>query len=95
MYALIREYKNLDPTMRENVTRKASNELRPILSKTQGFVSYELLTPQDDQNAVTSISVFATKADAEASITVAQDWVQSNLPEMTKPHSVAGELVAH
>ena len=58
MYALIREYKNLDPTMRENAARKASSELRPILSKTQGFVSYELLTPQDDQNAVTSISVF-------------------------------------
>ena len=36
MYALIREYKNLDPTMRENATRKASSELRPILSKTQG-----------------------------------------------------------
>ena len=81
--------------MRENATRKASTELRPILSKTQGFVSYELLTPQDDQNAVTSISVFQTKADAEASITVAQDWVQTNLPEMTKPHSVAGELAAH
>ena len=95
MYALIREYKNLDPTMRESVTRKASSELRPILSKTQGFVSYELLTPQDDQNAVTSISVFETKADAEASITVAQDWVRTNLPEMTKPHSVVGELVAH
>ena len=95
MYALIREYKNLDPTMREKATRKASSELRPILSKTQGFVSYELLTPQDDQNAVTSISVFETKADAEASITVAQDWVRTNLPEMTKPHSVVGELVAH
>ena len=66
MYALIREYKNLDPTMRENATRKASSELRPILSKAQGFVSYELLTPQDDQNAVTSISVFKTKADVTA-----------------------------
>jgi hypothetical protein len=36
MYALIREYKNLDPTMRENAARKAGSELRPILSKSQG-----------------------------------------------------------
>jgi heme-degrading monooxygenase HmoA len=95
MYALIRQYEGLDATMRQTATRKANDELRPILSKAPGFVSYELLKPEGDDGAVTSISVFDSRAEAEASNKVAQEWVHKNLPEMTKPHNVAGELVAH
>jgi hypothetical protein len=39
--------------------------------------------------------VFKTRADAEASNSVAGDWVHTNLPAMTKPSKFAGELVAH
>ena len=95
MYALIRRYESLDATTRQTATRKANDELRPILSKAPGFVSYELLKPEGDDGAVTSISVFDSRAEAEASNKVAQEWVHKNLPDMTKPHNVAGELVAH
>ena len=95
MYALIRRYEGLDATTRQTATRKANDELRPILSKAPGFVSYELLKPEGDDGAVTSISVFDSRAEAEASNKVAQEWVHKNLPDMTKPHNVAGELVAH
>ena len=95
MYALIRQYEGLDADTRQTATRKANDELRPILSKTPGFVSYELLKPEGDEGAVTSISVFNSRAEAEASNTVAQDWVLKNLPGMTKPRRVAGELIAH
>jgi hypothetical protein len=95
MYALIRQYEGLDATMRETATRKANSELRPILAKSAGFVSYELIQPEGKDDSVTSISVFSTRADAEASSTVAGDWVRTNLPQMTKPHKLAGELVAH
>jgi hypothetical protein len=44
---------------------------------------------------VTSISVFKTRADAEASHKVAEDWVRENLPEMTKPRKLAGEMMNH
>jgi hypothetical protein len=57
-------------------------------------VSYELLKPGDD-GAVTSISVFNSRAEAEASGKLAHEWVHKNLPEMIKPRHVAGELVAH
>jgi hypothetical protein len=57
-------------------------------------VSYELLKPGDD-GAVISISVFNSRAEAEASGKLAHEWVHKNLPEMTKPRHVAGELVAH
>ena len=95
MYALIREYKGLDANTRETATKKANSELRPILTKTPGFVSYELIRPDNKDDMVTSISVFDTRAHAEESGKVAEDWVRTNLPPMTKPTLVAGELVAH
>jgi heme-degrading monooxygenase HmoA len=95
MYALIRQYEGLDATMRETASKKASIELRPILAKSHGFVSYELIRPEGKDDTVASISVFNTRADAEASQKVTEDWVHTNLPAMTKPIKLAGELVAH
>jgi heme-degrading monooxygenase HmoA len=95
MYALIRQYEGLDANTRQTATQKANEELRPILSKAPGFVSYELLKPEGADGAVTSISVFNSRAEAEASGQVAQEWIHKNLPDMTKPDHVAGELVAH
>jgi heme-degrading monooxygenase HmoA len=95
MYALIRQYEGLDAETRQTATHKANDELRPILSKTPGFVSYELLKPDGKDGAVTSISVFNSRAEAEASNTIAKEWVSKNLPAMTQPSHMAGELVAH
>ena len=95
MYALIRQYNGLDTNMQETATRKANEELRPILAKAPGFVSYELIKPEDKNDVVASISVFKTRVDAEASSKVSEDWVHSNLPSLTKPSKLAGELVAH
>jgi heme-degrading monooxygenase HmoA len=95
MYALIRQYDGLDANTRETATRKANTELRPILAKSAGFVSYELLRPEGKDDTVASISVFGTRAEAEASHKVAEEWVRTNLPSMTKPSKVSGELVAH
>ena len=95
MYALIRQYEGLDASVRDEASKKANTELRPILAKSPGFVSYELFKPEGKSDSVSSISVFKTRDDAETSAKVAEEWVQKNLPGMTKPHKVAGELVAH
>jgi heme-degrading monooxygenase HmoA len=95
MYALIRQYKGLDTKTQETATRKANAELRPILAKSPGFVSYELIKPEAKDDMVASISIFKTRKDAEASSKVAEEWVHTNLPKMTKPSVVVGELVAH
>ena len=95
MYALIRQYEGLEANKRDAATQKASTELRQLLAKAPGFVSYELLKPDGTDDAVTSISVFKTRADAEASHKVAEDWVRENLPGMTKPRKLAGEMVSH
>ena len=95
MYALIRQYSGLDTDTQETAARKANAELRPILAKSPGFVSFELIKPEAKRDVVASISVFETRADADASNKVAEEWVRTNLPSMTKPSMVAGELVAH
>jgi heme-degrading monooxygenase HmoA len=95
MFALIRQYEGLDAKTRESATEKANSELRPILAKSAGFVSYELVKPDGKNDTVASISVFKTRVDAEASQKVAEDWVRANLPAMTKPSKMSGELVAH
>jgi heme-degrading monooxygenase HmoA len=95
MYALIRQYNGLDTKTQETATRKANAELRPILAKSPGFVSFELIKPEAKDEMVASISIFKTRKDAEASNKVAEEWVHKNLPKMTKPSVVVGELVAH
>jgi heme-degrading monooxygenase HmoA len=66
MFALIRQYSGLDASSRDDVTRKANAELRPLVAKSPGFVSYELIEPDGTKDAIASISVFKTRADAEA-----------------------------
>jgi len=95
MYALIRQYEGLDSSKRDAATQKASTELRPLLAKSPGFVSYELFQPDGTMDAVTSISMFKTRADADASHKIVEDWVRTNLPAMDKPRRFAGELVTH
>jgi heme-degrading monooxygenase HmoA len=95
MYALIRQYEGLDASKRDAATQKASAELRPLLAKSPGFVSYELLQPEGQDDTVTSISVFKTRADAEASHKVAEEWLRTNLPAMPTPRKLAGEYVTH
>jgi len=95
MYALIRQYEGLDAETREMATRKANTELRPMLSKAPGFVSYELFRPEDTEDVITSISVFDSRSAADASNAMAHEWVQKNLPGVASPHKMAGELVAH
>jgi hypothetical protein len=53
------------------------------------------MQPDGKDTSVASISVFQTRADAEASHKVSEDWVRTNLPSMTKPSKFAGELVVH
>ena len=95
MYALIRQYNGLDTKTQETATRKVNAELRPILAKSPGFVSFELIKPEDKNNVVASISVFKTRKDADASSKVSEDWVHKNLPSMIKMSKLDGELVVH
>jgi quinol monooxygenase YgiN len=95
MFALIRTYEGLSAEHRTEATRKANDSLRTILQKTPGFVSYELLQRDGEEGSVASISIFDSRTEAHASNDVAQKWVRENLPYMTKPHEMAGELVAH
>jgi heme-degrading monooxygenase HmoA len=95
MFALIRTYEGLSVENRDEATRKANESLRTILKQSPGFVSYELLKQDGTEGKVASISIFDSRAEAQASNEVAQKWVRENLPFMAKPHETAGELVTH
>jgi len=95
MFALIRTYEGLSAENRDEATRKANESLRTILKQSPGFVSYELLKQDGTEGKVASISIFDSRAEAQASSEVVQRWVRENLPFMTKPHETAGELVTH
>ena len=95
MFALIRTYEGLSVENRDEATRKANEGLRTILQESPGFVSYELMKQEGTDGKVASISIFDSRAEAQASNDVAQKWVRENLPFMAKPHETAGELVAH
>jgi quinol monooxygenase YgiN len=95
MFALIRTYEGLSVENRDEATRKANAGLRTILQESPGFVSYEVLNHEGADGKVASISIFDSRAEAQASNEVAQKWVRENLPFMAKPHETAGELVTH
>jgi heme-degrading monooxygenase HmoA len=95
MFALIRTYEGLSVENRDEATRKANESLRTILKQSPGFVSYELLKQDGADGKVASISIFDSRAEAQASNEVAQKWVRENLPFMANPHETAGELVTH
>jgi len=95
MFALIRTYEGLSVENRDEATRKANESLRTILKQSPGFVSYELLKQDGIDGKVASISIFDSRAEAQASNEVAQKWVRENLPFMAMPKETAGELVAH
>ena len=69
--------------------------MRPILATSPGFVSFELIKPEDKNNVVASITVFKTRKDADASSKVSEDWVHKNWPSMTKMSKLNGALVVH
>ena len=77
----------LDTKTRETALGKANTELRPILAKSPGFVSYELIKPDGEDDAVASVSVFDTLLTRRGIPQGHRGVGSTNLPSMTKPIS--------
>lgn len=67
----------------------------PIIKNCKGFVRYYWL--DDGNGEAASISIFASKAEGEATIAVAADYVNSHLKGLItqKPEIIEGLIVAH
>ena len=92
MYASIRRYKS---NSSEEVLRRVKEGFVAIISKAPGFVAYYSLNA--GKGALLSVSIFGTKAQAEASNRLAAEWVKKNVaPLMAGPPEITeGEVGVH
>ena len=94
MYASIRHYQ-VKPGTSAEVTRKAQEGFVPIISQASGFVAYYIVIEEKDR--VTSISIFHSQTQAEASTQLAADWVKQNMAALVvgPPTVTSGEVTVH
>jgi hypothetical protein len=94
MYLVVRSYEQSDPSFRDEGFQRVRDELLPILSGIEGFVSY-FSAYDPERGTVTSVSIYETKEGAVESNRVAVDWGEKNLAIMGTAHPTtwAGEIL--
>jgi quinol monooxygenase YgiN len=75
MYTIIRHY-NVTPNSAEEVIMRAVDSFVPIISKSPGFLTYDLVNTGRD--TVTTISTFETQAETEKSNELAATWIKDS-----------------
>ena len=93
-YAMIRHY-HFNAKDSEAIDKSVKDIFIPIIRNCKGFVRYYWLDDCNGEGA--SISIFTNKAEADASIAVAADYVNSHLKGLItqKPEIIEGLIVAH
>ncbi|HYX49110.1 MAG TPA: hypothetical protein VE843_05180 [Ktedonobacteraceae bacterium] len=95
MYVSIRRAKTQEYASDE-IVRRASEELLPLLKTVAGFISYDILMLEDE--SLMTISVFDSKSAAEKSNQLFASWAKGfdlgSLIEGT-PELMVGEVVFH
>lgn len=91
MYTSIRHYQFKPGTVAE-VSRRVQEHFIPVISQAPGFIAYYVVTEENDR--ATSISIFESQAQAEASIQLAAEWVKKLLSELVvgPPTVISGEI---
>jgi hypothetical protein len=94
VYLVVRSYEQSDQRFGNEGFRRVKEELLPILSGIEGFVSFYSAYDRS-RGTVTSVSVYETKEAAEESNRVAVAWGANNLAIMGTVHPTewAGEVL--
>jgi hypothetical protein len=95
MYVSIRRAKAQDYASDE-IVRRASEELLPLLKTVAGYVSYDILMLEDE--TLMTISVFDSKDAAEKSNQLFVSWAKGfDLASLIQgtPELLVGEVVFH
>lgn len=94
MYLVVRTYEQSGPLFGNEGFRRVREELLPILSAIDGFVSYYSAYDQA-RGTVTSVSVYKTKEAAEESNRAAVEWGARNLAAMgtVNPTAWVGDVL--
>lgn len=100
MYASIRHYQIKPGTLAE-ITRQAEEGFLPIISKAPGLIAYYIVPENkgagSTSSSFTTISIFQSQAQAEASVRLAAEWVKQNLAALVEgpPIVTSGEVTLH
>jgi hypothetical protein len=95
MYATVRRYEGIDKVRSEEITRKVTDSLVPDISELPGFIGYFLIDA--GAGVLTSVSLFESSAQADASTRLAAVWIREHDLEAAlpnAPHITAGPLIA-
>ena len=92
MYTTIRHY-NVTPSSAGEVIKRSVEGFVPIISKSPGFFTYDMVDTGSD--TVTTISTFETQAATEKSNELAATWIRDNnlASLLTGPPIIMGGLV--
>lgn len=88
MYLVVRTYEHTDPSYGEEGFRRVREGLLPILTRTEGFVSY-YSAYDEARGTVTSVSIYETREGAEEANRMAVEWGSQNLATMGTVHPTA------
>jgi hypothetical protein len=95
MYATVRRYEGIDKVRSEEITRKVIESLVPSISALPGFAGYFLIDA--GAGVLTSVSLFESSAQADASTRLAATWIREHDLESALPGApriTAGPLLA-
>jgi hypothetical protein len=96
MHATIRRYEGIDQNRTDELVKKVSESLVPLLSKMPGFNGYYLIGA--DNGVMSSFGFFDTSAQADESTRVAATWVRDEKLETALPNApkiIGGEVLVH
>jgi hypothetical protein len=96
MHATIRRYDGVDQTRTNELTGKVNDSLVPKLRELQGFKGYYLIEAGD--GVMSSLGLFETLEQADASTEVAAGWVRDEKLESAFPNPpkiTSGKVVTH
>ncbi len=84
MHATIRRYEGVDQNRTVELTSKVNETLVPKLSKLDGFKGYYLI--EAGHGVISSIGLFDTPEQCEASTKLASSWVRDEKLETAFPN---------
>ena len=96
MHATIRRYEGVDMARTNEVTGKVNEKLVPELRKLPGFAGYYLI--EAGNGIFSSIGLFETPEQGEASSKLASSWVRDEKLETAFPNPpkiTSGTVVGH
>ena len=96
MFATIRSYHGVDQALTAELTDKVNETLVPQLKELPGFGGYYLV--DGGSGTFTSIGLFETRAQGEASTKLVSGWIRDEKLEKAMPNEpkiTSGKVVVH